>query len=108
MVSEVRGKTFARLTDMHNVARPINHDIAIVPILDLQYVAQYRVGCHRLDESGSGRLEGRSVHFAETRAKEAEQVVHFRPTHFVSRRGIRHYVNDAHLYAKSEGSAVRK
>ena len=35
-----------RLTDVHNVAFPINHDIAIVPVLDLQYIAGYRVRGH--------------------------------------------------------------
>jgi len=39
-----------RLTNVNDVTLPINHDVAIMTILDLENVARYGICSHRLDE----------------------------------------------------------
>jgi len=36
--------------NVNDVAFPIDHDVTVVAVLDLEYVARYGVRCHRLDE----------------------------------------------------------
>ena len=42
---------------MNDVSLFVNHDVAVVSILDLEQVADHRVGRHRLDEIFSSSLE---------------------------------------------------
>ena len=42
---------------MNDVSLFVDHDVAVVSILDLEQVADHRVGRHRLDEIFSSSLE---------------------------------------------------
>jgi len=42
---------------MYDVSLLVDHDVAIVPVFDLEDVADQRVGCHALDEIGTGLEE---------------------------------------------------
>ena len=46
-----------RQTDVDDVALLVNHDVAVVPVLDLEQEPDDTVGCHRLDEVLPRRLE---------------------------------------------------
>ena len=43
-------------TDMHDVAVLIQHNVAVMPVLDLQQEQRQRVGGHRLDKVSPGVL----------------------------------------------------
>ncbi len=82
---------------MHDVAFAVDHDIAIVTILDLQNVACDTVCCHGLDELQARLLEGGRVDAAVLVDKVAEQVVDLCSSHLVSRGSIWHDINDTAL-----------
>lgn len=82
---------------MNNVALPVNHDVSVVTILDLQDVASKRVRSHGLYEVQAGLLERDGVLAAVPGDEEVEQVVHFGTTHLIPRSGVRDDIDDATL-----------
>ena len=54
---------YIALTNVNDVAMFVNHDVTIVPILDLQQVADKRVGSHTPDEVAAS-LRKESVWYA--------------------------------------------
>lgn len=46
-----------QLTNVYDVAVLVDHDVAVVTILDLEQISYQRVGGHRLDKVRPGRLE---------------------------------------------------
>src|ERR1700761_1476994 len=79
-----RGYEGAR-TNVDNVAFAVDHDVAIVAVLDLEYIARYGIRCHRLDEVLPCLLIRVGVLPAIFRDEEALEVVDLRAAHFVSR-----------------------
>lgn len=73
---------------MNDMTLPINHDVSVVPILNLKDVARHRVCGHTFDKVHLGLLEGRRSDLAVFSDKEAQEVVHDVSSHFVSRGGI--------------------
>ena len=69
---------------MYDVTFPVDHDIAIVTVLDLKYIARYGVRCHRLDKVHPCLLIRDGVLSAIFRDEEALEVVNLRAAHFVS------------------------
>ena len=70
-MSEILARyAYAVRTDMDNVAVPVDHDIAVVTVLDLQDIAGNRVSCHRLYEVQSGLLELHRIFSSVLRHKE--------------------------------------
>lgn len=82
---------------MNNVALPVNHDVPVVTILDLQDVASEGVRSHGLDEVQAGLLERDGVLAAVPGDEEVEQVVHFSTTHLITRSGVGDDVDDTTL-----------
>ena len=82
-----------RLTDVHNVTFPIDHDISVVPILDLQDVACDRISRHRLDKVEFGLLEHYSVDTAILVNKVGHKIVDFGSTHFIPRGRVRNDID---------------
>lgn len=66
------------------MAITVNHDVAIMPVFDLQNVAEHRVGCHGLHKVVACLLELDGAFGSETGMKEAWQIVDFCATHFIS------------------------
>ena len=82
----VRGRGYEGVrTNVDNVAFAVDHDVAIVAVLDLEYIARYGVRCHRLDEVLPCLLIRVGVLSAIFRDEEALEVVDLRAAHFVSR-----------------------
>ena len=79
------------------MAITVNHDVAVVPILDLENIASHGVCSHRLNEIQSSFLEGSSVWTAIFVNEITVKVVDFGTTHFVSRRSVRHDIDDTAL-----------
>ena len=79
-----RGYEGAR-TNVDNVAFAVDHDVAVVAVLYLEYIARYGVRCHRLDEVLPCFLIRVGVLSAIFRDEEALEVVDLRAAHFVSR-----------------------
>jgi len=92
---------------MDYVAISIDHNIAIVPVLDLQDVACHRVCRHRLDEIQPRSLEAYGVLSAVFCNKEILKIVDFCSTHFIPRGCIRNNVNDPTLHSISKKSVTR-
>ena len=84
-------------TNVNNMALPIYHDVAIVTILDLQYAASQRVGCHGLDEIQMRLLERHSIMNSIFRHEEASQIINLSPSHLVAGSGVRNHINDTAL-----------
>jgi hypothetical protein len=83
---------------MNNVPFGVNHDVSVMPVLDLEDVARDRVGCHGLDEIEPGLLEGDRVDPAVLVDKVAKQVVDLGSAHLVSGCRIGHNIDDSTLY----------
>lgn len=82
---------------MYNMAIRVNHDVSVVPILDLQQVANHRVRCHRFDEIAARRQKflGR---FVAVLVQEVVHQIRVRlATQLIARLGIRHALNDTAL-----------
>lgn len=90
------------LTDVHNMALSIDHDIPVMPILDLQDVTCHRICGHRLNEVKPGFLELECVGVPISRHEERKQVVDLCSTHFVSRRRVRHDIYHSTLMQTTE------
>lgn len=88
---------------MNDVSVTVNHDVAIVTVLDLEDVTRNRVRRHRLDEVEPGFLERDGVLAPILRDEEVKKVIDFGPTHFISRSRVRNNVNDTALYSVSQG-----
>ena len=92
------------LTDVYNVPIAIDHDITIMPVFYLQNVTGNGIRRHGLDEVEASLLEFDCVFPSILRNKEIEQIVHFRTTHFISRRGVRDHINHTTLRGISENA----
>lgn len=82
---------------MGDAAVPINHDVTVVPIFDLNDVAQERIGRHGLNKVDSSLLEVHSIRAAVLHDEKAAKIVDFRAAHFVSRCSVRDDINHAAL-----------
>lgn len=79
------------------MALPVNHDVPVVTILDLQDVASEGIRGHGLDEVQAGLLERDGVLAAVPGDEEVEQVVHFGTTHLITRSGVGDHIDNATL-----------
>lgn len=82
---------------MDDVAFPINHNVAVMSILDLQDIAGYRVRRHGLDEVESSLLERYGVDTPILVDEVGDQVVDLGAAHFVPGCGVWDDVNDTAL-----------
>jgi hypothetical protein len=85
------------LAYMHDMTLPVNHNVPVVAILDLENVASHGVGSHGLDEVQPRLLEGNGVWCAILRNKERHQIVDLCATHLITRGGVRNDVDDTAL-----------
>lgn len=92
------------LTDVDNVSISIDHNIAVMPVLDLKNITGNGIRRHGLDEIQASLLKRYCVFASIFRYKEVEQVIDFRSAHLVSRCRIGHNINDPTLYSKLAGS----
>jgi len=83
------------------MALPVDHDIAVMTVLNLEYVACHGIRCHRLDEVEPCFLISDGVFSAVFCNEEALEVVNLRAAHFVSRGRIRDNVDDTALLSVS-------
>jgi hypothetical protein len=82
---------------MANSSDVIDHYVSVVPVFDLDDVAQQRVGRHRVNEIDPCILETRRVRTAVLAYEEGIQVVDFSSSHLVARRRIRDHINHTGL-----------
>lgn len=75
----------------------VNHDIAIVPVLDLQDVTSNRIRGHGLNEVQTRALEFHGIFATISGNEEIQQVVDFCPSHFVPGCRVRNDVYDTAL-----------
>jgi hypothetical protein len=75
----------------------VDHDVTVVTVLDLDDVAEERVGGHGLDEVGAGALEVGRIGRAVLHYEEALEVVDLGTTHLVARSSIRDDIDDTAL-----------
>lgn len=68
---------------MYNVTMAVNHDVSIVPVLDLQDVARHRVRRHGFDKVQAGSFEGDSIDRAILVDKVLVEIVDLCSTHLV-------------------------
>ena len=82
---------------MNDVPLLVNHDVAVVSVLDLEQEPDDRVGRHRLDEVLSRRLEllGRLV--AVLVLEEGVEALVGLPTDLVSGLGVRNALDHSSL-----------
>ena len=73
-----------QLAYVYYVSLAVDHDIAIVSILDLQYVTSDRISCHGLNEVQASALELHSVFATVFSDKEIEEIVDFGSAHLIS------------------------
>ena len=62
----------------------VNHDIAVMPVLDLQDVAHHGIGRHRLDEVQAGFLELDCILATVLCNEKVEQIVDLGTSHLVT------------------------
>jgi hypothetical protein len=91
----------ARRTDVCDTTSSVDHDVAVMTILDLNDVAEERVGRHRLDKVGASLLERDAVRAAVLEDEEASQVVDLGSTHLVARGRVRDHVDDSALLVRA-------
>ena len=72
-------------TDVDYVALSVDHNISVVPILDLKDITSNGVRSHRLDEVQPGLLECNRMFSTVFSDEEIEQVIDFGPSHLISR-----------------------
>jgi hypothetical protein len=97
-----------RLTDMNDMALPVDHDISVVSILDLEDVASDRVGGHALDEVHPRPLERNRVDRTVLVDEEAEEVVDLRSAHLVSGGRVGDDVDDSALSKEKDVGQRRR
>ncbi len=86
---------------MYYMTFPVNHDVSIVPILNLQDIARNGIRSHGLYEVHTRFLERDRVLTAILGNEKVEQVINFRTTHLIPRCRIRHDVNNTTLRRRS-------
>ena len=86
---------------MHYMTFPVNHDVSIVPILNLQNITRNGICSHGLYEIHARFLERDRILTTILGDEKVEQVINFRTTHLIPRCRIRHDVNNATLCRKS-------
>lgn len=72
-------------TNVNYVALSVNHDISVVPVLDLEDVTSDEVRSNRLNGVQPSLLEGNRVLSTIFADEETEQVIGFCPSHLVTR-----------------------
>jgi hypothetical protein len=76
---------------------PINHNVTIVSVFDLEYVTRHGVGGHRLDKVETGLLERYSIFTTIFCNEKPEEVIHFCAAKLVTGCCIGHYIDDTTL-----------
>lgn len=83
--------------DVDDVSIAVDHDVAVVTVLDLEDVAGDGVGGHGLNEVHARLLEWDCVDTTVLVDEEAEEVVDLGSTHLISRGGVWNDVDDSAL-----------
>ena len=81
--------------DVQDVARVVDHDVAVMPVLELQQVGDDAVGGHALDEVVPSLLEPDRVLAAVLRGKVIVETVDRLPANHVAGNGVGQHVDDA-------------
>lgn len=71
-------------TNVDNVTVSIDHNIAVVPVLDLKNIASYRICRHRLNEVQASFLEQNAIFASVLRSEKTNQIVYFCPAHLIA------------------------
>jgi len=97
MLNPIQLLRLRRVTNVHNMTIPADHNIPVMSILDLQDVTSNRVCSHRLNEVQSSSLETGGILSTVFCDEEVLKIVHLRPAHFISGCRIWDDVNDPTL-----------
>jgi hypothetical protein len=89
-------------TDVDDVAIRVDHDVAIVAVLDLQYITGKRVRRHGLDKVEARALERNGLGRPIAGHEEVVQVVHLCAAHFVARRRVRNNIDHTALVTQCQ------
>lgn len=89
-MAEIRS---SKLTNVDDMSISINHDVAIVPVLDLKDVARNGICGHRLDKIQPRFLERYSVLATILCDEKVLKVIDFGSTQFITRSGIRNHID---------------
>ena len=101
-------KTIVRLTDVDDVPLLVDHDVAVVPVLDLEQEPDDRVRGHRGREVPPRLLEGLARLLAKLLLEVLEQVHVDLATDLVAGLGVRYAFYHATLEKNNKGLAFRK
>ena len=93
--------------NVQDVAGVVNHDVAVVPVLELQQVADHAVGGHALDKVAPRFLKRNRLLAAKLGQKVVVQPVDGFAAEHVARHGIREHVDDT-AAGRGRGDAVRE
>lgn len=94
---------------MHDVTFPIDHDVPVVSVLDLEDIACDRICRHRLNEVQSGFLEGSGVGAAVFVNEITIKVIDLGSTHFIPGCRVGHHIDHTTLFGSrfERGISVR-
>ena len=90
------------LTNVHDVSLLVDHDVPVVPVLDLEEEPDDAVGRHGGDEVATGPLERLRALLPELLLEVEEQVGVGLPPDLVSGLGVRHALNHAALERRTK------
>jgi hypothetical protein len=91
-------------TDVDDVTLLVDHDVAIVAVLDLKNVTRYGIRSHRLDEIQTSVLILDRIFSAILGNEKALEIVNLCSAHLVPRGRIRYDVDNATLQRKVLGT----
>lgn len=86
-----------RLTNVDYVPFSIDHNITIVPIFDLEYIAGHRIGSHGLNKVQTGSLECNRVLASIFCDEKVQKIINFSAAHFVPRSCVGNNIDNTTL-----------
>jgi hypothetical protein len=92
--------------DVRDATAAVDHNVAVVPVLDLDDVAQERVRRHGLDKVGPGALKVGRLDGSELHREERQEVVDLGSAHFVTRGRVRNDIDDTALSDSAKNGLV--
>jgi hypothetical protein len=92
---------------MHDMPFPVDHDVSVMPVLDLEDVTCDRVCCHGLNEIQAGLLEGSGVGTAIFVDEITVKVIDLGPAHLIPGCSIRHDINHTALFEEDKHSGLQ-
>ena len=82
---------------MHDMPLAVYHDVAVVSVFDLQYIAGDRIRSHRLDKVETRFLKCDCILPSVFCDEEVKEIIDFRSSHFIPRCRVRNHIDYAAL-----------